>query len=247
MENENIDKNIGLIQKGKNVPNSDNIFKPNYEHQNLSNNPDFHNWKSLMVNKYGDKGKFYECLHDKIFFYSSNEENGHENEIFCPLCKNSACFFCSKVIYCIIDNCCMRSKLRKMFTSGKEGLKAKMEDLDDYGRAAIFYYLFPGMNIIFFIGMIFNFSYYKCVRSNGQAYEDFLHENYIIFGIILAINGVTSIFLSFAFFLYGIYISILLLISLLIKKKILFFVMGFFYEDWRFVYHNYKKVFHING
>ena len=95
--------------------------------------------------------------------------------------------------------------------------------------------------------MIFNFSYYKCVRSNGQAYEDFLHENYTIFAIILAINGVTSIFLSFAFFIYGIYISILLLISLLIKKKILFFFIGFFYEDWRFVYHNYKKVFHING
>ena len=122
----------------------------------------------------------------------------------------------------------MKNKLRKMLTSGKEDLKAKMEDLDDYGRAALFYYLFPGMNIIFFFGMIFNFSYYKCVWSNGQAYEDFLHENYIIFGIILALNGITSIFLSFAFFLYGIYISILLLISLLIKRKILFFVMGFF-------------------
>ena len=247
MENENLDKNIGLIQKGKNISNLENIFKPNYENQNLDNNPDFQNWKSLMMNKYGDKSNLYECLYDKIFFYASNEENGHENKALCPLCKNSACNFCSKVIYCSIDNCCMKNKLTKMFISGKEGHKAKMDDLDDYGRAAVFFFLLPGMNIIFFIGMIFNFSFYKCARRDGFGYENFLQENYTIFGLVVAINGITSIFLAISFILYGIYISLLLLISLLTKKKALFFAIGFFYEDWNFVYHNYKKVFHING
>ena len=92
MENENIDRNIGRIQNGKNVINSD-IFKSNYENQKLDNNPDFQNWKSLMVNKYGDRGKFYECLNNNIYFYASNEDNGHEKEVFCPICKNSACNF----------------------------------------------------------------------------------------------------------------------------------------------------------
>ena len=246
MENENIDKNIGLIQKGKNAICSDNIFKLSYENQKLDNNPDFQNWKSLMITKYGDKGKFYECLYNNIYFYTSNEENGHENEVFCPICKNSACNFCSKVIFCHIYNCCMKSKLRKMVISGKEGLSAKMSDLDNYGRAAIFYYLFPGMNIIFFIGMIFNFSFYKCARSNGDGYESSLQEKYIIFEIVVAINGITSIFLAISYFIYGILISLLFLISLLTKRKILFFVIGFFNEDWNFVYHNYKRVFHIN-
>ena len=68
-----------------------------------------------------------------------------------------------------------------------------------------------------------------------------------LFEIVVAIKGITSIFLAIAFFIYGIFMSLLFLISLLTKRKILFFVIGFFYEDWNFVYHNYKGVFHING
>lgn len=246
MENENLDKNIGLIQRGKNVPNLEKIFKPSYENQRLENNPDFQNWKSLMLNTYGENGKFYHCLSDNIFFYASNEENGQENNVHCPLCKNHGCNYCLKVIFCSIHNCCMKNKFRKMFISGKEGLNAKMSDLDNYGRSAIFYFLLPGMNIIFFIGMIFNFSYYKCTSSYGDGYEDFIQKNYAIFGLVVFINGMTSIFLAVSFFLYGILMSLIFLISLLTTKKVLFFVIGFFYEDWHFVYHNYKKVFHIS-
>ncbi len=243
MENEN--KNIGFIQNESN----ENIFKPSFDNQNLSDNPDFQNWNSLMMKKYGDKGKLYKCPNDKIYFYTSDEESGrfHENDGFCPLCKQSICFFCNRFTPHTIANCCMKRKLKEMLMSGKEGLEAKMDDLDFFGRAALFYFLLPGMNLIFFIGIIFNFSYYKYAMSNGEPYECFLHNNYTRFSIIVAINGITSMFLSFSFFLHGFYISILLLISLLTTKKILFFVIGFFYRDWMYIYKNYKKVFHISG
>ena len=84
-----------------------------------------------MVNKYWDKGKFYLCLNNNIYFYASNEENGNGNEKFCPICKNSAWNFCSKVIFCHIHNCRKKKKLKKMLISGKEGLNAKMDYLDN--------------------------------------------------------------------------------------------------------------------
>ena len=120
MENE--DKNIGLIE-GENINNS-NIFKPDYMNQNLDNNINFENWKSSMI-KNGNKGKFYKCPNDKIYFYE--EKNGIVGD--CPLCKHNICFFCMNNI--TSHNCCAKRKFILMCEEGKRNLNRKMSDLND--------------------------------------------------------------------------------------------------------------------
>ena len=254
MENE--DKNIGLIQNESEVPNSSNVFKPSYENQKLDNNADYQKWKSSMINKYGDKGKLYKCPIDKIYFYTSDEESGinHKNEGFCPICKRYICFFCLQFVPTgsyDLYNCCVKRKLVEMYKSGIEYCNIKIKDYGDYEERALKYFLIPGVNLIFLIGIIFNFSYYKLVYvyENGNPYgnECFLHQNYLRFSWILAINGITSIFLSIPFIVYTVYASILILISIIINQKIFSFFVGVINEDWPYINKNFHKVFHING
>ena len=156
MENE--DKNIGLIQNESEVPNAINIFKPSYENQKLDNNADFQKWKSSMIKKYGDKGKLYKCPINKIYFYTSDEESGiyHKNEGFCPICKRRICFFCLQFIPIDDYNCCLKRKFREMYKSGIEYCNTNIRDYGDYEERALKYFLIPGVNFIFLIGVIFN-------------------------------------------------------------------------------------------
>jgi len=251
MENE--DKNIGLIQNESEVPNPSNVFKYSYENQKLDNNVDFQKWKESMINKYGDRGKIYKCPFNKIYFYTSDEESGidHMNEGFCPLCKKWICFFCLQLIPRDLYNCCLKKKFADMYKSGIKYCNTKIKDYGDYEERALKYFLIPGVNFIFLIGIIFNFSYYKLVIAyedgNAYGYECFLHQNYLRFSVILAINGITSIFLSIPFFLYTIYASILTLISIIFNQKIFSFFVGAIDEDWSYINRNFHKLFNING
>ena len=78
-------------------------------------------------------------------------------------------------------------------------------------------------------------------------YESFLHQNYLRFSIILALNGLTSIVLSFIFLIFGIIFSIILVILILFKTNYFMFLIGFFYDDWVYIYKNYHKVLRICG
>lgn len=251
MENE--DKNIGLIQNESEVPSPINVFKPSYENQDLRNNADFQNWKSSMISKYGENAKLYKCPIDKIYFYTSDEEGGnnHNNEGHCPICKKAICFFCLQLTTRGMFNCCFKKKFIEMYQSGLEYCNTKIRDYGDYETRAIKYFLLPGINFIFLIGIIFNFSYYKFIMGyedgDDYAYESYLHQNYFRFGVIVAINGITSIVLSFSFFLYTIYASILILISIIINQKIFSFFVGAIHEDWAYINRNFHKVFNING
>lgn len=248
MENE--DKNMGLIEI-ENM-NISNIFKPDYNDQNLDNNRNYQNWKSAMIDKYGNNGKFYKCPNDKIFFYTSNEENrkNHENEGKCPLCKKEICFFCMKNASSGYCHCCLKKKYFVMCAEGKSNLNEKMSDLGDYEQAFIKFFLIPGVNIIFFIAMFFNMTYYKLAMGyeNGynHPYESFFPNHCSRYSLIL-INGITSIFLGIAFFIYGILFAIIFLSIIIFKKSLCMFLIGFFHEDWVYIYKNFHKVFHING
>ena len=248
MENE--DKNIGLISN-ENIE-IENVFKPNYENQNLDNNIEYQKWKESMIKKYGTKGKLYKCPKDKILFYTSDDDGGHfhENEGLCPLCKEHICYFCSNYLRSLYK-CCFKKKFSEMYRSGIELSGTAIKDYNDYEDRAIKYFLLPGVNLIFFIGIVFNFSYYKLVMGyedyHAYAYESFLHQNYFRFSIILAINGITAIFLALSFFLYCIYISIFLLILLIFYKRGFSFFIGLSSEDFRYLNKNFHKVFNING
>lgn len=244
MENE--EKNIGLIQDNNIDPYLSNIFKPNYENQKLDDNIDFQNWKSSMINKYGEKGKIYKCMKDKVLFYNSYEEGYryNVNEGLCPLCKKRYCYFCSKM--CSDYNCCLKKKLIDMYNEGKKFSNKQIGELGEYEFAAFECFLIPGFNIIFFIGIIFNISYYKLIKEFDKdypyAYETFLHKNNLKFSIILVLNGITSIFFAIAFFIYGIVITIIFLLIIIFKKSIFIFLIGCCDEDFTYLYRNLHKV-----
>ena len=46
-----------------------NIYKLDYENQNIENNKDFKNWKDKMTKINKDNIRINKCNHDKICFY----------------------------------------------------------------------------------------------------------------------------------------------------------------------------------
>ena len=213
MENEQ--KDVGqLIQNKNNDPYISDIFRPDYENQKLETNLGYQKWKSSMIDKYGIKGKIYKCPKDKIYFYGSDKVN----EEFCPVCKKGICYFCSQ-----LDpdsyNCCIRSKLNQMYKDGTKLSDSSIGHLNDYQLSSFTYFLIPGLNIVFLIGVIFNFSYYKLVMAyendTGYAYECYLHKHYSRFSFILALNSFMAILLALSFIIYGFLISIIILILLI--------------------------------
>ena len=244
---ENDEKNAGLLIGNKNIdPYSSNIFKPDYDYQNLENNLEYQRWHLSLINKYGNRGKLYKCSKDGILFYIPDEKairNNFINEGLCPVCKERICYFCSKISDSFF-NCCIRKKLSDMYCGGKEMSNSKIKDLNDYEEAAFIYYLIPVINITFFIGIIHNFSFYKFTmkKYNEHGYESFLHQNYTRFGIILALNSFTSLILAFSFIFYGILLSLIFLMLIVFKKSLYMFIIGFCLEDWIYLYKNFHKV-----
>ena len=70
------------------------IFNLDYENQKVDNNKDYEKWKDSMINFYGNDGKLFRCLKDKILFYSGNNGNS-AGFVKCPICNNFICTYCS--------------------------------------------------------------------------------------------------------------------------------------------------------
>ena len=71
-----------------------NIFKFDYENQNIENNRDFKIWKDKMKKINKDKIRINKCNDDKICFYVKINNNFNEYSDFCPICKKEICCFC---------------------------------------------------------------------------------------------------------------------------------------------------------
>lgn len=237
MENE--DKYIGLIEKS-NINNT-KIFKPDYDEQNLDNNRNFQNWKSEIIKNYGNEGIFYKCPNDKIYFY---EEGINKIEGICPLCHKEICFFCMKNVSNHI--CCLKRKFTLMCQAGKINMNKDINDFNDYEQAFIFYFLIPGVNIIFFIGIFLYITFYQLDihydKSNNHPDPSTLRCRKIEFCVIVATNGIMSIFLAISFFIYGILFSLIFLIFIIFKKRFCAFLSGFFYKDWEYIYKNFHDL-----
>ena len=242
---ENDEKIIGLIENKNIDPYLSNTFKPDYDNQNLEMNSEYQKWKSSMFDKYGNEGKIFKCSRDKILFFApkQNVGNNNINVCRCPLCKKRICFYCSKASD-HFGNCCLRKKLCDMIKGGKAMSNAQIGDLGDYETAAFTNYLIPGLNIVFFIGIIYNFSFYKLAMKNNNEYpyETFLHHHKIRFGIILALNSFCAILLAISFIVYGILLSFMFLMFIIFKKSFYMFIIGFCNEDWIYLYKNLHKV-----
>ena len=236
MENENITTN--LIGK-----ENDDIYHLDYENQKYENNNKFLNWKASKINKYGDKAKLYKCPYDNIlFFYTSNEEENLVGK--CPLCKKDICSFCSKnTAFRWNYNCCVRLTLKAMNYKGIEFYKANRDERNSfyYYEESIICSLIPCINFIFFVGIIFNFSFYKLSlkkdKEDNSTYEDFLKENNK-FKIILIITSFIAIILSIPFLIINTFFSFIFLIMIPFNKSPFMYYIGFINKDFDYLYKN---------
>ena len=100
MENElnNFEMNLINIENeednndndNNNNKNNNNIFKLDYESQNVDNNKYFIKWKRLMLEKLGNNAKLLRCSKDKILFFISYDEykdNLKKTKLFVKLSK----------------------------------------------------------------------------------------------------------------------------------------------------------------
>ena len=70
------------------------VFKPEYEGQNVEESLDFIKFKESMLNKYGKKAKKFYCKIDKIYFFYDYSKYPYEHfKGNCPLCNNGICYF----------------------------------------------------------------------------------------------------------------------------------------------------------
>ena len=191
--------------------------------------------------KNDNNGKFYKCPNDKIYFYE--EKIGIEGN--CPLCRKNICLFCMNSIS--YHNCCLKRKFTLMCEEGKRNLNRKMSDLNDYEEAFIEYFLIPGVNIIFFIGIFFYITFYNLEihydKRNIHPDQSTIRYRKIMFCLLIASNGITSIFLAISFFIFGILFSIIFLGIIIFKKKFCIFLIGFFYDEWEYIYKNFHYIF----
>ena len=126
-----------------------NIFKLDYENQNVDNNINYLNWKNSNIKEYGNNAKLFKCKKCKILLYSKNEDNIKEPYYskLCPICKKYICYFCSySYNYSKYDHlyCCFKRVINISFLiSGVNYLKEK--DLFDCDNLL---FLIPIMNIL---------------------------------------------------------------------------------------------------
>ena len=95
MENE-INSKDNILNEKLVIANN-NIFKYDYEKQNLDNNLNYLKWKDSFLKEYGITAKLFKCKKCKILFYSKNEDIIKKPYYLslCPICKHYIFYFCS--------------------------------------------------------------------------------------------------------------------------------------------------------
>ena len=154
----------------------ENIFKIDYDNQNLDNNIEYKNWKNIMKKKFGKNGKLFKCIKDKILFYD-NYENYKNLSVYktrCPKCDKYICHFCSYSEKKSNELCCLKGAIMKSFfdyglqyINEKNGHIKKISD--DY--SALFTIL-PGINLFLICFIITNITYFNLITK-----ESLLDEN----------------------------------------------------------------------
>ena len=242
MENENIDKSL-IIQNS--CINENDIFTLDYENQEIKNSISFIKWKNSMNNKYKGTKNLYKCPFKKHYFYAEIIDYS----VLCPSCNEKICPFCHNPIEnSWYAKCCSK---RKLYIMHYQGLNFSNPEEDknrlyDYEKEIV-YFLLPGISLLFLIACIFNAFFYKIVRKkNNEKEYDLTYENLLgkkskrILILNMAINGFMSFILLIPFFFFNCGICIILFILFIIRKKWYMYLVGFFYEDWYFLYKNLK-------
>ena len=220
-----------------------NTFKLDYLNQNLRRNADFQKWKNSMIEEYGRDAKLFTCNYEKLLFYTSNEDckNYPFYQSICPSCKRPICYYCHRYGRDSYGNgtCCLRRKIYCFFFQDGLRLINPIGAENDYKpklKKSLFYFLIPGVNLLFFMAEMHIALFYKLAVKNNEGseylsnYEDHIKRNYIILQITVGIDIAFSVVLTFSYILLNIYFIIFLtIISLPFKLYPMKYYMGIAY------------------
>ena len=199
MENEsNLISNFDFVE--------DNIFRTEYENQNIHNIRAFKNWQNSNIKKNGKDIKLFHCLDDKIYFYVSDYKC-QEYPFYkakCPKCNKYICYCCLSIDIDMHFDCCLKRRIYNCFHNTRDfGVDGPADHLCYCCRSKLIY-MIPFLNIIAIIGSIARILYYQrdCKFKNG-FYEGNLKDNHK-WNIMMFINSMFAIALSIPFISYNI-------------------------------------------
>ena len=224
----------------------ENVFRKEYESQNLNKSVEFKNWKNSMIEKYGRNAKLFNCIYDNIYFYTSNKEckTYPLYQSICPLCNNPICYFCHRYGSDSYGNgtCCVRRKIYCFFFMDGLRLIAPLSEKDyppNFDETLKFF-LIPGINLLFFMATMHTSLFYKLSvknyknkkNDNGYLlnYELRYNKCYTTLQILVGIDIAFSIILTLSYVLLNLYfIVIILIISIPFKFYPMKYYMGIAY------------------
>ena len=142
-DNDNNDNDNNNDNNNNDNKNNNNIFKLDYESQNVDNNKYFIKWKRLMLEKLGNNAKLLRCSKDKILFFISYDEYKDnlkkQNYLLnCPY-GHYIWHFCKYSFYNESDSfCCKRRSFSKAIFNFKDNKNIGFD----------FFPFLPGINIL---------------------------------------------------------------------------------------------------
>ena len=206
------------------VDEKENIFRLDYENQNIDDNIHVLQWKQLMLKKYeGNKNlKLFKCQEDNILFYDNFFDNNYLG--FCPICNKYICYYClypnqAKESYVF---CCLKRLIYTcVFINGPKYTK-----MNNLCTAISICLLIPGVN--FFMTGIFLGVFMEETVANQK-----LKKNKILKIIALERNiylkTLTSLILMIPYLIMNAYFILgLILISIPFKLIHLKYYFGIF-------------------
>ena len=159
-DNDNNDNNDNDNDNNNNDnKNNNNIFKLDYESQNVDNNKYFIKWKRLMLEKLGNNAKLIRCSKDKILFFISYDEYKDilKKKNYLLNCPNGhyICRFGKYSFYNKSDSFCCK---RRSFSKAIFNFKDKIDGFD-------FFIFLPGIN---FLALSVGFNYILFYRVSTK-------------------------------------------------------------------------------
>ena len=207
---------------------SKNLFKIEFNGQNLKNNKLFKKWQNEMKKIYGNDAVLFKCQEDEIYFYASKVECKKipMYKQICPICNFTICYYCSRHIKDNCDNgkCCISRRFYCAINQDGFVFFNNKADYDTFFRVNFYIFLLPILSFIYFIGVVSACFYYRLRIYDKKknefiyTYESRIKYNTFIFGIVLIFNVLFAIMLSIPYIVFDFYIKILIFIISLFTK-----------------------------
>ena len=216
--------------------NNVEIFKLDYENQNLKSNSNYEKFKNNIKKKYGNDAKLFRCKLDKIIFYYDCSKYPYYTAK-CPKCQKFMCYFCSYGRKYTEEYCCIRNKIYYLFNVDALIFVDKYPRQIDFAiniKNVLIILLIPLINISYIIGFIHSILFYRLLYKksllNNQNEDRYVQvitdKSYACCIIIFAFDGLGSILLSIPLFILSIYFFILLI---LISLPFNFYPLKYFF------------------